>query len=59
MRCRVASALEEIVDWMGARAVEGTGLENRQGFTLLVGSNPTPSAMLLNPAAGVRFFISQ
>lgn len=29
---------------MGARVVEGTGLENRQGFTLLVGSNPTPSA---------------
>ena len=29
---------------MGARAVEGTGLENRQGFTPLVGSNPTPSA---------------
>ena len=29
---------------MGARVVEGTGLENRQGLTLLVGSNPTPSA---------------
>jgi hypothetical protein len=29
---------------MGGRAVEGTGLENRQGFTPLVGSNPTPSA---------------
>jgi hypothetical protein len=23
---------------------DGTGLENRKGFTLLVGSNPTPSA---------------
>ena len=31
---------------MGGRAVEGTGLENRQGLALLVGSNPTPSATL-------------
>ncbi len=31
---------------MGGRAVEGTGLENRQGLTPLVGSNPTPSATL-------------
>src|SRR5580693_4465912 len=29
---------------MGGRAVEGTGLENRQGCKPLVGSNPTPSA---------------
>jgi hypothetical protein len=29
---------------MGGRAVEGTGLENRQGRKSLVGSNPTPSA---------------
>jgi hypothetical protein len=29
---------------MGGRAVEGTGLENRQGCKLFVGSNPTPSA---------------
>jgi hypothetical protein len=28
----------------GGRAVEGTGLENRQRLTSLVGSNPTPSA---------------
>ena len=28
----------------GARAVEWTGLENRQGRKPLVGSNPTPSA---------------
>ena len=27
---------------------DGTGLENRKGFTLLVGSNPTPSALDLN-----------
>ena len=27
--------------WMGGRAVEGTGLENRQTLTGLVGSNPT------------------
>jgi hypothetical protein len=25
---------------------DGTGLENRKGFTLLVGSNPTPSAQV-------------
>ena len=31
---------------MGGRAVEGTGLENRQAFARLVGSNPTPSATL-------------
>jgi hypothetical protein len=30
--------------WMGGRAVEGTGLENRQARKGLVGSNPTPSA---------------
>src|SRR6266542_6446519 len=30
---------------MGGRAVEGTGLENRQGRKSLVGSNPTPSAI--------------
>jgi hypothetical protein len=29
---------------MGGRAVYGSGLENRQGFAPLVGSNPTPSA---------------
>ena len=29
---------------MGGRAVEGTGLENRQGRKSFVGSNPTPSA---------------
>src|SRR6266542_3587652 len=31
---------------MGGRAVEGTGLENRQGRKSLVGSNPTPSASM-------------
>ena len=30
---------------MGGRAVEGTGLENQQGSTPFVGSNPTPSAI--------------
>ena len=29
---------------MGGRAVEGTGLEDRRGRKLTVGSNPTPSA---------------
>ncbi len=32
---------------MGGRAVEGTGLENRQAGDRLVGSNPTPSAISL------------
>jgi hypothetical protein len=32
---------------MGGRAVEGTGLENRQACKRLVGSNPTPSASVL------------
>ena len=29
---------------MGGRVVEGTGLENRRGGDVSVGSNPTPSA---------------
>ncbi len=32
--------------WMGGRAVECTGLENRQSRKRLVGSNPTPSVWL-------------
>jgi hypothetical protein len=31
--------------WMGGRAVEGTGLENRRARKGSVGSNPTPSAI--------------
>ena len=31
----------------GGRAVECTGLENRQGFAPFVGSNPTLSAIIL------------
>ena len=34
---------------MGGRAVEGTGLENRQACKRLVGSNPTPSAISRKP----------
>ena|SRR5687768_10416913 len=34
----------EFLTRMGGRAVEGTGLENRQTFTRLEGSNPSPSA---------------
>jgi hypothetical protein len=34
----------------GGRAVEGTGLENRRGREITVGSNPTPSArQLISP----------
>ena len=32
---------------MGARVVEGTGLENRHTSNRIVGSNPTPSAIYL------------
>ena len=32
------------MNWMGGRAVEGTGLENRRGCELSVSSNLTPSA---------------
>jgi hypothetical protein len=31
----------------GGRAVDGTGLENRNGVTSVVGSNPTPSAITI------------
>ena len=33
---------------MGARVVEGTGLENRHTSNRIVGSNPTPSAICIN-----------
>ena len=38
--------------WWGARVVEWTGFENRRGFRVTVGSNPTPTAYrgLLAPA---------
>ena len=40
---------------MGGRAVEGTGLENRQAGDRLVGSNPTPSASLIRqPSSALR-----
>ena len=31
--------------WRSGRVVECTGLENRHGFTPIVGSNPTSSAI--------------
>ena len=37
---------------MGGRAVEGTGLENRQTCKGLVGSNPTPSTTSNGPLVG-------
>jgi 3-methyladenine DNA glycosylase/8-oxoguanine DNA glycosylase len=45
--------------WRGGRAVECNGLENRQGFTPLVGSNPTPSVtteaqIAITPLSPVR-----
>ena len=40
--------------WMGGRAVEGTGLENRQGLAPLVGSNPTPSATFASNELSLR-----
>src|ERR1700749_4272739 len=43
-------------DRRAGRAVECTGLENRQGFTAFVGSNPTPSARAsINTDLSVRF----
>ena len=36
--------------------VECTGLENRQGFTPLVGSNPTLSARMKKGPAGTLFY---
>ncbi len=41
---------------MGGRAVEGTGLENRQAGDRLVGSNPTPSAI---PLFGIQVRFSE
>ncbi len=42
---------------MGGRVVEGTGLENRQTLTRLVGSNPTPSAIFEGFLVRVFFFM--
>ena len=49
--CRGAALnVLEILNRMGGRVVEGTGLENRQARKRLVGSNPTPSAIyFFNP----------
>ena len=33
------------MEWRARLVADGTGLENRKGFALLVGSNPTPSAL--------------
>ena len=41
---------------MGARVVEGTGLENRRRFTPSVGSNPTSSAPFFPVRDARRFF---
>jgi len=40
------NTLKVASEWMGGRAVEGTGLENQQACKRLVGSNPTPSAII-------------
>ena len=39
--------------WRGGRVVEGSGLENRRGFTPSVGSNPTLSANDTDKKEGV------
>src|SRR5262249_55181122 len=36
-----------VLHWRNGRAAEGSGLENRQGFTPFVGSNPTSSVAQL------------
>jgi hypothetical protein len=38
-----------LLQWMGGRVVEGTGLENRQTRKRLEGSNPSPSAIATRP----------
>ncbi len=43
--------------WRGGRAVECSGLENRQGFTPFVGSNPTLSARYKKPRESGVFCI--
>jgi hypothetical protein len=39
--------LPDLIVRRGSQAVDGTGLENRQGFTPLEGSNPSLSASQL------------
>jgi hypothetical protein len=47
-----------IVNRMGGRAVEGSGLENRRACKRTVGSNPTPSAILLAyPIVTAAYFL--
>ena len=41
--------------WMGGRAVECTGLENRQRRKSFVGSNPTPSVLVVAGFRGLSF----
>jgi hypothetical protein len=45
-RLRMVASKTIMITWQrrGGRAVEGTGLENRRGRKVTVGSNPTPSA---------------
>lgn len=38
--------------WWGGRVVEGSGLENRRGVRVTVGSNPTPTACILGLSRG-------
>ena len=49
------NTLKGASEWMGGRAVEGTGLENQQACKRLVGSNPTPSATKEGPLRGLFF----
>jgi hypothetical protein len=46
----------EFQGWMGGRAVEGTGLENRQTRKRLEGSNPSPSAIFNNNRADSKSY---
>ncbi len=38
--------------WKGARVVESAGLENRNSLLAIEGSNPSPSALVVNYALG-------
>jgi hypothetical protein len=44
---------------MGGRAVEGTGLENRQARKRLEGSNPSPSANFQYNALILLVFVEE
>ena len=43
--------------WKGARVVESTGLENRSSRKAIEGSNPSPSANIIQTTINYLFFV--